>query len=109
MESKDRILVTKVLGTKKKSRKPKAKASDREPNANDSEKNQETDRNVKTDRNMLSTAGDEPMRVADMEAQRQGEFRTKSTTRCSPFVYMLGAGILSAAGFGVGFYVSQLK
>ena len=70
MESKDRILVTKVLGTKKKSRKPKAKASEQEPNINDPEKNQETDRNVKTDRNMLSTAGDEPVRVADMEAQR---------------------------------------
>ena len=60
----------KFLEQRKRGRKPKSKASEQEPNANDPEKNQETDRNVKTDRNMLSTAGDEPMRVADMEAQR---------------------------------------
>ena len=58
---------------------------------------------------MMSTTGDDPEKVADMEAQRSGEFRAKRPIHCRAGLYMLGAGILTAIGFGTGFYVSSLR
>ena len=58
---------------------------------------------------MMSTTGDESEKVADMEAQRSAEFRAKRSVQCRGGMYMIGAGILTAIGFGTGFYVSSLR
>ena len=97
---------------KKKSKKKKNQGNEAQPENKEEDlaTNQGTERNYQTDRGMMSTTGDQPEKVADIEAQNRPASKKRGLKVCSISVLLLlAAALLVSVGVGIGFMFAMTK